>query len=82
MGIAEFVALPGFFRLESGTRTTGIDTWEPSWLAGADPQPERKPTGRVEWGEGATAEAAVADWERRHYKPARAALAAAKGETP
>jgi len=77
MGTAEFVALPGFFRLESGTRTTGVDTWEPSWLAGADPMPEGVSTGRVDWGEGPTAEAAIADWMRRHHP---ALWAARQGE--
>lgn len=44
----------------------GPGSSEVSWMAGADPMPGGVSTGWVRWGEGATAEDAIADWARRH----------------
>ena len=62
MTIQDFVAQPGFFRLEKGSRAVGYDAHVVCWRAGADPCTGGESTGWCRWGEGATVEAAIADW--------------------
>jgi len=57
--IYDFVSLPGFFRLEKGSRAVSVDESVVNWSAGADPFPGGSPMGAVIWGHGSTAAEAI-----------------------
>jgi hypothetical protein len=63
ISLDEFVDLPGFFRVEKGSRATGPTTSVAVYMVGADPYTnDGEPTVRVTWGEGASVAGALDDW--------------------
>ena len=62
----EFVDIPGFFRVEKGSRAVGPLRSVTFYQVGADPLDEHgKPSGRCHWGEGASIEAALQRWWKK-----------------